>query len=166
MAALTARSIWNSLPRDRRARLALSLWEDERLSREERLSVLAPWLAVRGMRPAFLERLPRERRAEQMALGGLPEETASQVLTSWHLVHQRPMLARFLDLLGISHEDGLIQEDVEEPPSAETLAEAVAKLREEFPAEDVDLYLKTLYSSDAVTWAGLAPLLGLEEDGD
>ncbi len=163
MAGLTARSIWNSLPRERRARLALALWEDERLSRAERLAALAPWLAARGMRPAFLERLSRERRAELMAQGGLPEETASQVLTSWHLVHRRPLLSRFLDLLGIPHEEGVITEDVPEPPGKERLAEAVAKLREEFPPEDVDLYLRTLCSSDAVTWAELAPLVGAGE---
>ncbi len=150
---VTARQIWKSLDRQRREELALALWEDPRLDRLERAAALAPWLQVRGMRATYLAKLPRQRRASLMAEGGLPEETASQVLMSFHLTHRRDLLGRFLDLLGIAHDQGVITdaEDVE-PPDAEKIKPAIAELKKEFPAADVELYLKTLVSSDPLTW--------------
>ena len=42
-------------------------------------------------------------------------------------MEQRPMMAAFLDALGIAHENGLIQED-NVIPDAEKLAPAVAQI--------------------------------------
>ncbi len=161
MALWTAKQIWTALPRERREAAALALWEDDHLTRIARLTSLAPWLAARGMRAAFLEQLPRARRAHLMADGGMPEETATQALMSYHLAHQRPLLARFLDELGIANDNGLIKEGVQpDPPEQEKLAPAVEKIRAEFPPEDVDLYLRTLTATDPETWANLADMVG------
>ncbi len=161
MGLWTAKQIWASLPRDRRQAAALSMWEDEHLARTARNAALVPWLAARGMRPQFFEQLARTRRAQLMADGGMPEETASQALMSYHLAHQRAILGRFLDGLGIAHDNGLIKEDAQpDPPAAEAVAAALATLRAEFPADDVDLYLRTLVATDPDTWAALVPLVG------
>ncbi len=161
MALWTAKQVWLSLSRERREAAALAFWEDERLSRAARLSALGPWLTSHGMRAAFLEQLPRSRRAQMMAGGGLPEETATEVLTAYHLLRQRPLLARFLDELDLPHENGLIKDGVRpSPPTEEAASQAVEKLRAEFAAEDVDLYVRTLTAADPETWAALAPLAG------
>ncbi|MDQ7007698.1 MAG: hypothetical protein Q9Q40_10725 [Acidobacteriota bacterium] len=154
---MTARQIWKSLDRGRREELALALWEDPRLDRLERSAALAPWLTARGLRASYLAKLPRQRRAALLAEGGLPEETASQILMSFHLTHRRDMLGRFLDLLGIAHDQGVISDaDEVEPPSREKVKQAVAALRKEFPGADVDLYLRTLLSSDPLAWEAVA----------
>ncbi len=52
-----------------------------------------------------------------MALGNVSEMIAARLLVAYHLTHQRPMMASFLDALGIAHEDGLIaDEELKAPP--------------------------------------------------
>lgn len=160
MGVWTARQIWNGLDREKREELALAFWEDERLGASERRVTLDPWLRARGMRPAYLDKRSRTQRAALMAQGGLPEDTALQVLMSYHLVRRSELLSKFLDELGVEHEDGLISDDAAlEEPDEETLRAAVEALREDFDEADVELYLKTLTASDAVSWAGLAPMI-------
>jgi hypothetical protein len=163
VACWTARQIWKTMPKERRAEAALALWESEIVSREDRLAALAPWLTARGFRASYLDQLPRPRRAALIAEGGLPEETAMQVLSAFHLAHRRPLLARFLDLLEIPHDDGLFKEGEGLDPeklTSETLTAAVATVKSEFPPEDVDLYVRTLTAQDPESWRGLAELAG------
>jgi hypothetical protein len=63
-------------------------------------------------------------------------------------------MGRFLDALGIGHENGLIKEDDVKPDKAK-LAPAAATVAREFPADDVRLYLTTLLCQDPETWGGL-----------
>ena len=64
------------------------------------------------------------------------------------------MMGTFLDALGIKHENGLIEED-DVKPDAEKLGPAVDKLKSEYPAEDVRLYLETLKCQDPETWGAI-----------
>ena len=160
MGAWSARQIWRSLDRPTREAMALFLWEDGRLSRVERLQALTAWLTARGLRAAYLEKLPRSRRASLMAQGGVPEETASQLLMSFHLQHRRELLGSFLDALGIAHENGMIDEDVDfQAPDRDAVVRATETLREKYPGEQVDLYLRTLTSADPLTWAAVAEVI-------
>jgi hypothetical protein len=68
-------------------------------------------------------------------------------------------MAAFLDALGIAHEDGLITDEEVAAPESAKLAEAVQAVRNAFPAEDVDLYLRTLVALDSDTWTGLDALV-------
>jgi hypothetical protein len=77
------------------------------------------------------------------------------VLIVYHLAAQRPMMVAFLDALGIAHENGLIQEDSVVPDAAK-LAPAAAQIAQQFPPEDVSLYLNTLLCQDPATWGALA----------
>lgn len=163
MAFWTARQIWKTMPKERRTEAALALWESDQISREDRLSALMPWMTARGFRASYLEQLPRPRRAALLAEGGLPEETAMQVLSAFHLAHRRPLLARFLDLLEIPHDDGLFKEgeglDLDKL-TPEKLKAAVDAVKSEFPPDDVELYVRTLTAQDAATWEGLSALAG------
>ena len=146
------------MDRETRARCAGALWEDERVSRDERAYALSTWLQARGMRASFFEKLPRKRKIEHLAGGGLTEDTAQQILLSYHLTHRQDMLESFLDALGIAHDKGLIEEDFD-PPSREAAEKAAAALRESFEEPDVELYLKTLTATDPVTWEAIGELL-------
>lgn len=160
MGIWTARQIWKGLDRDLRNQVALSLWSDERVTRQDRMMALTPWMTARGLRPNYLEKLPKTRRAALLAEGGLPEETATQLLMSYHLVHQRPMLGRFLGELGIPHEDGVIEDGAEfDQPTDEAVAKAVEVLRAEFPADAVGLYLRALTATDPDTWEPVGKLI-------
>lgn len=158
MGLWNARQVWAAMPKETRLRAALALWEDERLDRDERQGALAPWLAARGIRGAFLEKMPRPRRAELMASGGLAQETAYQVLLSYHFRHHAAMLARFLDLLEIQHEGGLINEEIP-PVAADKVQAAVTALRAEFEPADVETYLRTLTATDPITWDAVGALV-------
>jgi hypothetical protein len=81
---------------------------------------------------------------------------AARLLVAFHLAHQRPMMAGFLDALGIAHQDGLIASEELDPPSAEKLADAARSLGASYPPEDVALYLSTLVWQDPETWGALA----------
>jgi hypothetical protein len=72
------------------------------------------------------------------------------------------MMAAFLDLLGIAHENGLISEDTVSKPDDEKLKSAAAELATKFDPDDVAVYLSTLVSQDPETWGALAeaPELG------
>jgi hypothetical protein len=70
------------------------------------------------------------------------------------------MLGAFLDALGIAQTDGVIENDERvPPPAAETLREAIASLREHYPADAVDVYLATLLAMDPDFWGGLTEVL-------
>ncbi len=67
------------------------------------------------------------------------------------------MMGAFLDALGIKHENGLIEEDAVKP-DADKIGPAAAALAQQFPPDDVRIYLNTLLSQDPETWGGLAGL--------
>lgn len=157
----TARAIWNDLPRETREQAAVALWTDGQIDRADRARALVPWLTARGLRLQYLEKLPRTRRASLMAEGGVPEETAQQLLISFHLVHRRELLGAFLDALGVAHDRGLIEGDIDlEPPDAEAVERAVRAVEGGFEPAQVELYLRTLAATDPVTWAAVAERVG------
>ena len=103
--------------------------------------------------------LPLERKAKYLAtLPGISDSIVARALVSYHLERQRPMMAAFLDALGITHEEGLISDEQMTKPDAEKLRIAAAELRTKFPADDVSLYLSTLVSQDPDTWGALAEM--------
>jgi hypothetical protein len=104
--------------------------------------------------------LPLERRARYLAsLPTVSDAVAGRVLVSYHLAHQRPMLGAFLDMLGIAHDNGVLNAEEVKPPEPEKLKDAAAKLQEQYPKEDVELYFLTLLVQDPETWGGLADIL-------
>jgi hypothetical protein len=70
-----------------------------------------------------------------------------------HLGERRPLLAAFLDALGLPHEDGILKQeaDARRPPDQ---AEARAALRAlaAFPREQVGLYFNALWLQDPERW--------------
>ena len=65
-------------------------------------------------RPKYIATLPVDKKARHLAhFAGMPDVLAARLLVSYHLGHQRPMMAAFLDALGIEHDHGLIADDLE-----------------------------------------------------
>jgi len=108
-----------------------------------------------------------DRQARHLAsLTLIPDAVAGRILIAYHLANRRPMMSRFLDALGVPHDEGVIQEDGP-APDASKLAPAAAEIGREFPLDEVRLYLNTLVCQDPETWGGLAdlPLMQHESAG-
>ena len=137
---------------------ANAFWADDDASQDQAQAALLI-AQQKKFRPKTVVSLDDERKAKHLAtLAALPDPLAARVLVVYHLSTQRRMMGRFLDELGIAHEDGLIQEDGV-MPDPEKLGPATAAISGEFPAEDVRLYLTTLLCQDPETWSGLSKII-------
>ncbi|MBI2220519.1 MAG: hypothetical protein HYU53_04870 [Acidobacteria bacterium] len=155
MEQLRPSKLWKQMPQERRLEAARAFWDDEQ-SVEQHPEAVAAIAQQLKFRPKSAAALPVERRARYLAgLPSISDLLASRLLVAYHLARQRPMMGRFLDLLGIAHDDGLISEEDVKRPEKARMATAVKALRHEFPAEDVDLYFATLAGQDPDTWSDL-----------
>jgi hypothetical protein len=143
---------------DQRLEAAGAFWEDEHSGDQQAEAVIAIAQHLK-FRPKSAASLPLDKRTRYLA--GLPtvsDVLASRLLVAYHLATKRPMMARFLDALGIAHEEGLISEEEVARPDHARLEDAARTLRQEYPEQDVDLYFATLVGQDPETWGELQDL--------
>ena len=151
--------VWKQIPREKRIEVAQAFWADEE-SFEQQIEAIELIARQMKFRPKSVRALDLDRKSRYLAgLQTTTDTIAARALVTYHLVAQRPMLGRFLDLLEISHQDGLIVDENTPRPAPERLEPAATQLATEYPAESVRLYLSTLLSQDPETWGGLAPVL-------
>ena len=151
---LTPSRLWKQLTLEQRTRAARAFWEDPEAT-DDQLQAALLIAQQKKFRPKTVVGLDIDRKARHLAtLGTVPDQIAARTLVVYHLAEQRPMMAAFLDALGIAHENGLIQEDSVKP-DPEKIAPAAAELIKQFPADDVRLYLTTLVCQDPETWGSL-----------
>ena len=112
--------------------------------------------SARRRGPRYIQGLPVEKRARHLAhFPGMPDMLVARLLVSYHLAHQRPMMAAFLDAIGLAHDNGLITEDPAEPISRrEDYAAGAKALAAAYPPDAVKLYFSTLLAQDPDTWKG------------
>lgn len=109
-----------------------------------------------NFRMKSLQGLPIDRRAKH--LGQAPDVSdgiATRALIAFHFAARRPLMAAFLDGLGIAHKDGLITAEQVTAPERAKLVAATEALKGRFPDADVALYLRTLSALDGETWGQL-----------
>jgi hypothetical protein len=151
--------LWKRIPPGRRTQAVEAFWNDEEAVEQQAEALLAIASHLR-FRPKTVRTLPLEKRVRYLAsLPTVSDAVAGRVLVSYHLAHQRPMLAAFLDTLGIAHDNGVLNAEEVKPPELGQLKEAAAKLEAQYPKEDVELYFLTLLVQDPETWGGLADVL-------
>jgi hypothetical protein len=150
--------IWKRLPIERREQAAELFWSDEQ-SAEQQVEACASIATHMKFRAKSVLGLPLEKKARYMVrLPNLADTVAARALVNYHLGRQRPMMAAFLDALGIPHEEGLIKDETVAKPESAKLRAAAADIAGKFPPEDVALYFSTLVSQDPDTWGELAEL--------
>ena len=150
--------LWKKLSPERRLAAAELFWSDEQ-STEQQIEAVGALASHMKFRPKSVIGLPIEKKAKYLAtLPAVSDTVAARALVNYHLDRQRPMMGAFLDLLGITHEDGLISEENVTKPDAVKLKTAAAELSSKYPKEDVALYLSTLVSQDPDTWGALADI--------
>jgi hypothetical protein len=148
--------IWKSMGDARRQQATSAFYQDDSL-KEFHNAANTLIARAKNFRPQFVKKLPVEKRAIYLSNVPMGQDMLSQFIVSYHFTHQRPMMAAFLDALGIPNDNGLISDTAEEPskPSKEKLAEAAKLLRAKFPPEDVDLYFSTLRAQNHEIWGEL-----------
>ena len=148
--------LWKTLTPERKQQAAEAFWRDDNAAVEQAEAIAAIAMRIK-FRVKSAQALPIEKKARHLvSLGNVSEMIAARLLVAFHLAHQRPMMASFLDALGIAHEDGLIADENLEKPPADKLAEAARTLAAAYPPEEVALYLSTLVWQDPETWGDLA----------
>jgi hypothetical protein len=153
--------LWKDMTPAQRLAAAEAFWiddaEDIQTQHIEALVLLARRL---NFRAKSVQALSVERRTKYLAqMNEVSDAVATRALIAYHFRAHRPLMAAFLDGVGITHDNGLITQEDVAPPDADRLAAAVAATREAFPAEDVTFYLRTLVTLDGETWVNLEGLL-------
>ena len=152
---LTPTRLWKNMTAAQRLAAARAFWLEETAT-DDQIQAVMLIAQQKKFRPKSVIALDVDRKAKQLAsIVNLPDALAARALIVYHLAEQRPLMAAFLDALGISHQNGLIEEDGA-TPDADRLAPAAAQIAQQFPADDVSLYLKTLLCQDPATWGGLS----------
>lgn len=147
--------LWRQMPEARRAAAARAFWEDDS-ALDQQVQAIDAVARTMKFRPQSVIALPLDKKVRYLAtMLAVPDAVAARALISYHFAAQRPLMAAFLDALGIAHEEGLIKEDPLQAPAADRLRAAARAVAERFPAEDVALYLATLASQDPDTWGAL-----------
>jgi hypothetical protein len=151
----TASRLWKQLPPEDRLAAATAFFAEP--APELAGTALGVLVRARHMRPQAARRLAPEAQARILATVHDPGEPLAQgLLVSLHLGQRRPMLAAFLDALGLPHDDGVLKEETDEgaPVDAVRARQAVSALAA-FPRGQVETYLNTLWLQDETRWAVL-----------
>lgn len=152
-------ALWKELSADKRLVAATAFWNDEH-GMEQQVEVIVTLARKLNFRPKSLQTLPLERRAKLLAgQHDVSDAVASRALIAYHLEAERPMMAAFLDALGIEHDNGLITAEEVTAPDTATLTKGVHAIKAAFPADAVRVYLHTLVLLDGDTWASLSGLI-------
>jgi len=151
--------LWRRMPMERRLDAADLFWNDEH-SADQQLEAVASIATHMKFRPKSVLTLAPEKRAKYLAtLPTMTDTIAARALVNYHLERQRPMMGAFLDLLGIEHENGLINDENVAKPDAAKVKSAATELSTKFPPEDVSLYFATLVSQDPEAWEALVDVV-------
>lgn len=159
--ATTIRKLWKALaPAERAQGIGAALADDE--NGWVRTTTRAAVAGALRFRPQTVATWPREKLiAEAARLPVDDVQLLSAYLVDLHLGHRRPMMAAFLDSLGIANDQGRIDSETTEvgPQDAARVREAADSLAASFPADEVATYFLTLLLQDAVVWEGLIGFL-------
>lgn len=146
--------LWKLVSPAHRLDTALAFWrEGDEATRTQAIDAIARHLKFRHK---SVMALPDDRKARHLAsLPVVPDVVASRLLIIYHLATKRPMMAAFLDALGIAHDNGLITAETIAPPDADRCQRAARDLGAKLPKDEVALYFATLVSQDEELWAAL-----------
>lgn len=153
-----ASQLWKQMTDAQRTRAAEAFWTEGEAGAEhaEVVGLLSRRL---NFRVKSVLALPVARKVKYTAgLASVSDGVAGRLLVAYHLTHQRPMMALFLDGLGITHDNGLIDDEAQPTVDADKVPAAAAALRAAHPPEDVGLYFATLLLQDPQTWGAIASL--------
>jgi hypothetical protein len=155
--------LWKELPSSTRLALADAFWrendDDSPETTMQHVEAIAAIARRMNFRTKSVQALPIDRKARQLAqMSDVSDAVATRALIAYHFSTQRPMMAAFLNALGVANDNGLITAEEVAAPETEQLRAAVGQLGE-YPADAVSLYLRTLTVVDEDTWRNLPAVI-------
>jgi hypothetical protein len=159
--AIRPSRLWKDLPPEKRVAAAEAFWTDQDGAEQQAEAIVM--LARRlNFRAKSIQSLPLDKRARHLAqVVDVSDTLAGRALVAYHFANKRPLMAAFLEALGIAHENGLITAEEVSPPDEARLRPAVDAVRNAFPPDEVDLYLQTLVALDPDTWTALDRMISV-----
>jgi hypothetical protein len=141
---LSANRIWRQLPNEIRLSASKVFWAEP--TKEQKQFLFAALAKAKNVREISVRRAPLERLVNWTAATlTLPEQIANNLLQDYLLHDHRATIVRYLELLGIPHSDGIIEEsfDLASLPK-ERVQDAARTLLASEDRPAVELYLKYL----------------------
>ena len=132
------------------------------LSPETFAQTVAAAAVALKFRPQYLMKQPMPKRASSVrrALSRVAStQLAEEVLAIYFLKCRLELLAEWLDLVGLDHEDGILTDEEVVCPEAAELEKKVAEFRSASDEPDRELLLRTFASQSAIDWPALEALL-------
>lgn len=152
----TVRKLWKALTAEERtAAITASMADDENgwVKTTTRTAVAG---AIK-FRPQTVATWPKQKLVAEAARVPLDDvQLLSAYLVDLHLGTRRPMMATFLDGVGVKHEGGRIDSEATGPVKIDPdrLRAAADDLALLYPLDEVVTYFLTLLLQDAETWSG------------
>jgi hypothetical protein len=152
-------AIWPTLPPQFANDILLGIQKGNKKLYRTAVEVMAPRMGVRV--PTLLEMPKAQRHATWIQILGRPEmEVLSfNLLSTWLIETQRPMLCAWLDALGIEHGENGCADNFPPQPDAAVLRKGVDILLEKFDPVTVGVYLRTFNQIDETQWPALDEIL-------
>jgi hypothetical protein len=152
-------AIWPTLPPQLANDILLAVQKGNKKLYRTAVEVMAPRMGIRV--PTLLETPKVQRHATWIQILARPEmEVLSfNLLSTWLIESQRPMLCAWLDALGIEHGDNGCADTFPPQPDAAVLKKGVDLLLEKFNPQIVGLYLCAFNQIDETQWPALDEIL-------
>ena len=155
-------ALWSTLPPTLANEILCSVQKSNKKLYRTAVEVMAPRMGMRV--PTLLETPKTERHATWQQILARPEmEVLSfNLLSTWLIETQTPMLCAWLDALGIAHGDNGCADVFPPEPPAEKLRAGVDALLAKFDPLLVNIYLHSFNQIDETRWPALDEILRTE----
>ncbi|MCE0482850.1 MAG: hypothetical protein LV479_01275 [Methylacidiphilales bacterium] len=152
-------TLWRVLPAPLANDILLATQKTNKKLYRTALEVMAPRMGVRV--PILIEMPKAKRHAVWIEILARPEmEILSfNILSSWLIETQRPMLCAWLDSLGIEHAENGCADNFPPQPDTAALKKGVDILLSQFDPTIVNLYLRCFNQIDETHWPALDDIL-------
>ena len=152
-------TLWPAMPLPLANEILLSVQKTNKKLYRTAVEVMAPRMGIRV--PILIEMPKAQRHVTWIQILGRPEmEVLSfNILSSWLIESQRPMLCAWLDALGIKHGENGCADSFPPQPDAAALKKGVDVLLTQFDPQIVGVYLRTFNQIDETQWPALDEIL-------
>jgi hypothetical protein len=141
---LSANRIWRQLPNEIRVSASKLFWAEP--TKEQKQLLVAALAKATNVREISVRRAPPARLISWTAAAlSLPDQIANELLQEYLLHDHRATIVSYLDLLGIPHSDGMIEESFDLASlTKERIQDAARTLLASTDCPAAELYLKYL----------------------